>query len=88
MIWAPIMHQPATCTSWKIICDSSDEARALHQWLSSRIDLERVMTDTVRVTPDGVEQMQTVRHRLGDYFAPAAVATRPPRLTLGGNMPS
>jgi len=27
------------------------------------------LTDTVRVTPNGVEQVQTVRHRLGDYFA-------------------
>ena len=39
------------------------------QWLSSRIDLDRVLMDTVRVTPNGVEQVQTVHHRLGDYFA-------------------
>jgi hypothetical protein len=26
------------------------------------------LTDTVRVTSNGPEQVQTVRHRLGDYF--------------------
>jgi hypothetical protein len=63
------MPQPPTYTAWKITCHSPEEAEALQQWLSSRIDLDRVVTDTVRVTPDGVEQVQTVRHRLGDYFA-------------------
>jgi hypothetical protein len=62
------MRQPPTYTVWKITCHSPEEARALQQWLSGRIDLDRVFTDTVRVTPDGVEQVQTVRHRLGDYF--------------------
>src|SRR5271166_45573 len=66
---APIMRQPPTYTSWKITCHSSDDAPALQQWLSSHIDLERVLTDTVRVTPNGAEQVQTVQHRLGDYFA-------------------
>src|SRR6266542_5026607 len=75
MIRAPIMRQPPTCTAWKITCHSSEEAQALQQWLSSRIDLDRVLTDTVRVTPNGVEQVQTVRHRLGDYFA--AIRTLP-----------
>jgi len=69
------MRQPPTCTSWKITCHSSEEAQALQQWLSSRIDLDRVLTDTVRVTPNGVEQVQNVRHRLGDYFA--AIRTLP-----------
>jgi hypothetical protein len=27
------------------------------------------VTDTVRSTPNGVEKEQTLRHRLGDYFA-------------------
>ena len=63
------MRQPPTYTLWKITCHSSEEAQALQQWLSSRIDLERVLTDTVRATPNGVEQLQTVGHRLGDYFA-------------------
>ena len=31
--------------------------------------MDRVLTDTVRVIPNGVEQVQTVPHRLGDYFA-------------------
>jgi hypothetical protein len=63
------MNQPPTSTTWKITCHSPEEAQALQQWLSSRIALDRVLTDTVRVTPDGVEQVQTVRHRLGNYFA-------------------
>jgi hypothetical protein len=58
-----------TYTAWKITCDSPVEAQALQQWLSSRIDLDRVLTDTVRVAQGGVEQVQTVPHRLGDYFA-------------------
>ena len=66
---ASIMRQPPTYTTWKITCHSPAEAHALQQWLSSRIKLDRVLTDTIRVTPDGVEQVQTVRHRLGDYFA-------------------
>jgi hypothetical protein len=64
-----IMNQPPTYTSWKITCHSSEEAQALQQWLSNRIQLDRVLTDTVRVIPNGVEQVQTVGHRLGDYFA-------------------
>jgi hypothetical protein len=63
------MSQPPTYSSWKITCHSSDEAQALQQWLSSRIKLDRVLTDTVRVIPNGVEQVQTIPHRLGDYFA-------------------
>jgi hypothetical protein len=63
------MRQPPAYTTWKITCHSPGEAEALRQWLSGRIDLDRVWTDTVRVTPDGVEQVQTVKHRLGDYFA-------------------
>jgi hypothetical protein len=63
------MRQPPTYTVWKITCRSPEEAEALRQWLSSRIDLDRVLTDTVRASPGGVEQAQTVPHRLGDYFA-------------------
>jgi hypothetical protein len=63
------MRQPPTYTTWKIACHSAEEAQTLQRWLSSRIHLDRVLTETVRVTPDGVEQVQTVRHRLGDYFA-------------------
>src|SRR5438477_11716724 len=58
-----------TYTVWKITCRSSEDAQAVQRWLSSRIAPDRVLTDTVRVLPDGVEQVQTVRHRLGDYFA-------------------
>jgi len=61
--------QRAIYISWKITSRSAQEAQVLQQWLSSRIDLDRVMTDTVHATPNGVEQVQTVPHRLGDYFA-------------------
>ena len=63
------MHQSPTYTAWKINCRSPEESQALQEWLSSRIDLDRVLTDTVRVVPNGVEHVQTVSHRLGDYFA-------------------
>ena len=63
------MRQPPTYTSWKITSQSPEDAQALQQWLSSRIDLDRVLTDTVRASSNGVEQAQTVPHRLGDYFA-------------------
>ena len=63
------MRQPPTYTSWKITCKSSEEAQALQRWLSSHIDLDRVLTDTVRINPNGVEQVKIVQHRLGDYFA-------------------
>jgi len=63
------MRQPPTYTAWKITCHSSVEAQVLQQWLSSRIDPDRVLADTVRATCNGVEQVQTVRHRLGDFFA-------------------
>ncbi len=63
------MRQPPTFTTWKITCRSADEAQALQQWLASRIDLERIITDTVRTMPNGIEDVQTVSHRLGDYFA-------------------
>jgi len=63
------MQQTPSHTTWKITCRSSEQAQALQNWLSSYIDLDRVLADTVRVTPHGVPQVQTVRHRLGDYFA-------------------
>jgi hypothetical protein len=62
------MHQLPAYTTWKVTCQSAEDAEALQQWLASRIDLDRVVTDTVRVAPNGVEQVQTVLHRLGDYF--------------------
>ncbi len=63
------MRQPPTYTVWKITCRSSEEAEALRQWLSGRIDLDRVLTDAVRVALGGVEQVQTVPYRLADCFA-------------------
>jgi hypothetical protein len=63
------MHQPPAYTTWKVTCQSSADAHALREWLASGIDLDRVMTDTVRVAPNGVEQVQAVEHRLGDYFS-------------------
>jgi hypothetical protein len=72
------MHPQPTYTSWKITCRSSEGAQALQQWLASRIDLDRVLTDTVRVTPNGAEQVQTVCHRLGDYFAAIRILAASP----------
>ncbi len=63
------MRQPPTYTTWEITCRSPEDAQALRQWLSSRIDLNRLVTDTVRTAPNGEEQSRTERHRLGDYFA-------------------
>lgn len=69
-------------TVWKITCRSCEEAEALAAWLASRIDLDRTLIDTTRSTPNGVEQVQTARHRLGDYFAGIRV------LPGGGSGPS
>ena len=55
--------------SWKITCRTPEEAQALWQWLDGRIDLNRVIASTVHSFPDGVEQVRTIPHRLGDYFA-------------------
>src|SRR5262245_60743890 len=63
------MREAPTYTSWKITCRSPEDAQALQLWLSSRIDLNRGLTDTVRTQPNGVEQVQEVEHRLSDYFA-------------------
>ena len=63
------MQQPPSHTTWKVTCQSSEQAQALQKWLSSHIELDRVLADTAPVTPNGVPQVQTVPHRLGDYFA-------------------
>src|SRR5260370_19373905 len=70
------MPEQTTYTAWKITCHSTEEVKALQQWLSSRIELDRVVTDTVRVTPNGVEQVQTVRHRLGGYLSALQLSPR------------
>jgi hypothetical protein len=63
------MRQSPICTTWKITCRSREGMEALQHWLSDRIALDRVLTDTIRVIPDDVERVETVQHRLGDYFA-------------------
>jgi hypothetical protein len=62
------MREPPIHTTWKITCRSPENAQALQQWLADRIDLDRVLTDPIRIMPGGAEQVQTVPHRLGDYF--------------------
>ena len=62
------MRQPPIYTAWRVKCHSHEESLELQQWLLSRIDLERVFTDTLRTAPNGIEQIWTERHRLGDYF--------------------
>src|SRR5262245_30296452 len=65
---ASIMRQPPSYTTWKITCRSPEEAETLQEWVRSRIDLDRVCMDDVRVASKGEEQVQTVAHRLHDYF--------------------
>ncbi|MCI0641479.1 MAG: hypothetical protein L0Y72_17250 [Gemmataceae bacterium] len=67
-----------TYTTWKITCRSAEDARALEHWISSRIDLERVWTESVRVSPNGVVETENVRHRLGDYFADIRILAESP----------
>jgi len=62
------MVQPPTYTTWKVRCRSFEDAHALREWLEERIWLDRVMYDTVRMTPGGAEQASSQSHRLGDYF--------------------
>jgi hypothetical protein len=62
------MHQAPTYTTWKVICRSPEDAESLRQSLSSRIDLNRVMTDVARAAPDGKELTRTEQHRLSEYF--------------------
>ena len=69
MLRVNVMRQPPTYISWKISCRSCAETQSLQQWLAGRIDMDRVITDTVRAAPEGVEQIQIIGHRLGDYFA-------------------
>lgn len=63
------MHQDPSYTAWKIRCRSSEDATALKEWLSSHIDLNRTIIDTIQTSPNGFEKVQAVPHRLGDYFA-------------------
>jgi hypothetical protein len=43
----------------------------------ARIHPDRVLTDTTRVAPNGVEEVQSVQHRFGDYFASIRVLPDP-----------
>ena len=63
------MRQPPTYTAWKVTCHTHEESQKLQQWLSSRIDLDRVFANTLRTAPAGIEHVWTERHRLRDYFA-------------------
>ncbi|HQU41598.1 MAG: hypothetical protein B7Z73_01815 [Planctomycetia bacterium 21-64-5] len=62
------MHPVPPYIMWKITCRSCDEAKLLERWLSSRIDLDRTLVDTVHTMPNGVEHVNSVPRRLGDYF--------------------
>jgi hypothetical protein len=79
------MRQPQIYTSWMITCHSPEEAQSLTHWLYGRIDLDRVLTVTVRTYPNAVEQVQSVPHRLGDYFADIRIlpALTPSAFRLG-----
>lgn len=61
-------------TAWKITCRSDDDAHAIKTRLANLIELDRVLTETRRVAPGGVEQVQGVRHnqrllRVNTHFA-------------------
>lgn len=72
------MSQSPLQTAWKIACRAPDEAQSLQKWLLARVDLERVVTDTVRAAPNGVEEVREHAHRLGDYFEKICVADASP----------
>ncbi len=65
---------PAFIT-WKITCPSREGAQALKHWLSSRIDLGRVVTDTIRFGAGGNEKTQLVQNRLSEFFSDIRVLT-------------
>jgi hypothetical protein len=71
------MHPPPLYTSWLITCPSPEGAQALRSWLAGRIDPDRVWTDTISSSPNGVPHLQTERHRLGDYFADVLLLPAP-----------
>jgi hypothetical protein len=62
------MRYPQTFTTWKITCRSEGDSQALQQWLTSRTDLNRLITDSLSTQPNGVQQTEVINHRLGDYF--------------------
>ncbi|MCI0457312.1 MAG: hypothetical protein L0Z62_10100 [Gemmataceae bacterium] len=71
------MRQPPTYLSWLITSHSPAEGRELQRRLAERISLDRIVTDTVHVFPNGVEHVQSVPHRLGDYFADIRMLSAP-----------
>jgi hypothetical protein len=71
------MRHAPIYTSWTIESPSPEESQALQQWLSRRIDRDRILMDSIRTLPNGVEQVQAQGHRLGDYFA--AILMQPTR---------
>jgi hypothetical protein len=62
------MRQSSTETSWKVTCLTHEDAETLRQTLVERIDLDRILKDTIRVVEAGMEREQIEPHRLGDYF--------------------
>lgn len=56
-------------TSWLACCHSPADCTALQGRLRDRIDLDRVLVDERHSYPGGIERIETVPHRLGDYFA-------------------
>jgi hypothetical protein len=62
------MKAPPIFTTWLVSCHSPAERVALQARLTDRINLDRVLVDEIHSFPEGVEQVESVRHRLGDYF--------------------
>ncbi|HZU39339.1 MAG TPA: hypothetical protein VFA18_25665 [Gemmataceae bacterium] len=55
-------------TTWLVSCHSPAERAVVQARLTNQVNLDRVWVDEVHSSPGGVEQVERVPHRLGDYF--------------------
>jgi len=55
-------------TTWLICCHSAADRNALQERLADLLNLDRELIDEIHRYPGGVEHVERVPHRLGDYF--------------------
>ena len=55
-------------TVWLVFGHSPSASDTLRQHVADLIKLDRVLVDKVQSYAGGVERVETVSHRLGDYF--------------------
>src|SRR5207249_364268 len=55
--------------TWRVTCPLPNRLQAVRNWLTGQIDLDRVVTDTIRTFPQGNACSEEERHRLGSYFS-------------------